>query len=77
MILETPNCPICGQPASHIAETQLAYAEISFSGDEGEADYTGFCMDPCSHELHLDEEGQACVLCRNGHRWATQIDNEW
>ena len=83
MILHTPHCPACGEPA--IGTLERLTGRSDFANDPGpgvDVDYSGWTevfWDEQRTALERDRDAgsptnRPLVCCHNGHTWPTEID---
>ena len=68
------RCTVCAQHAKGVLETIPGVALLVFE-DNGEAQYAGgtdVCWD--GQETVCDQNGQATLVCPDGHQWPTVVD---
>jgi len=68
------RCPVCAQHAKGVLETIPGLALLVFE-DNGEAQYAGgtdVCWD--GQETVCDQNGQATLVCPEGHQWPAVVD---
>lgn len=75
LIIEIPNCPECNSLARGTVETLSVCAEFEL-GSDGTLEYSGYTESSWEdQETNRDGEGRCELVCENGHRWFSKMED--
>jgi hypothetical protein len=63
------KCPECGKEAKGTIETLQALAFLTFTDEEGTAEYEGYTDVIWDTQQTVVKDGKVTLQCPNGHEW--------